>query len=186
MKVAIIAPPYPLAEAPAPPLGVTYVAAAFERAGAEVQIFDYIVSRFTPEKLKVQLDAFRPDVLGATSVTLNYAAAADIVRTAKRHRPAMITLMGGPHVTFTAEAVLRDTPEIDLIVKGEGERTIAELMAAGMSADKWEGIRGIAFRRDGGIVVNVVSTIHRGSGRPAAPGPSSFAALPLSGPRVSD
>jgi anaerobic magnesium-protoporphyrin IX monomethyl ester cyclase len=151
MKVAIIAPPYPLAEAPAPPLGVTYVAAAFEQAGAEVRIFDYIVSGYSPEKLKSQLDVFRPDVLGATSVTLNYPGAADIVRTAKRYRPAMITMMGGPHVTFTAEATLRDTPEIDLIVRGEGERTIAELMAAGMNPDGWGEIRGIAFRRDGGI-----------------------------------
>ena len=46
MRVAIVAPPYPLEEAPAPPLGVTYVAAAFEKAGAEVRIFDYIVSGY--------------------------------------------------------------------------------------------------------------------------------------------
>ena len=76
MRVAIIAPPYPLEEAPAPPRGVTYVAAAFERAGAEVQIFDYIVSRYTPEKLWAQLDEFGPQVVGATSVTLNFPAAA--------------------------------------------------------------------------------------------------------------
>ena len=79
MRVAIVAPPYPLEEAPAPPLGVTYVAAAFESAGAEVRIFDYIVSRYTPEKLRAQIDAFRPDVLGATSVTLNFPGAAEIV-----------------------------------------------------------------------------------------------------------
>jgi len=34
MRIAIIAPPYPLEEIPSPPLGVTYVAAAFEAAGA--------------------------------------------------------------------------------------------------------------------------------------------------------
>ena len=60
MRVAVIAPPYPLEEAPAPPLGVTYVAAAFESAGAEVRIFDYIVSEYSAEKLKAQLDEFRP------------------------------------------------------------------------------------------------------------------------------
>ena len=79
VRVAIVAPPYPLEEAPAPPLGVTYVAAAFEAAGAEVRIFDYIVSRYTPEKLRAQLDDFRPDVVGATSVTLNFPGAAEIV-----------------------------------------------------------------------------------------------------------
>ncbi|MBU1743904.1 MAG: cobalamin B12-binding domain-containing protein, partial [Proteobacteria bacterium] len=135
MRVAIVAPPYPLEEAPAPPLGVTYVAAAFESAGAEVRIFDYIVSRYTPEKLHAQLDAFRPDVLGATSVTLNFPGAAEIVCEAKRHRPSLITLMGGPHVSFSAERTLCDYPGIDLIVAGEGERTIAELMAWGLNPE---------------------------------------------------
>ena len=152
MRVAIVAPPYPLEEAPAPPLGVTYVAAAFESAGAEVRIFDYIVSRYTPEKIRAQIDAFRPDVFGATSVTLNFPGAAEIVCEAKRHRPSLITLMGGPHVSFAAERTLKDYPGIDLIVAGEGEGTIAELMAEGFHPGKWEKIPGLVFRRDGRIV----------------------------------
>jgi radical SAM superfamily enzyme YgiQ (UPF0313 family) len=152
MKVVIVAPPYPLEEAPAPPLGVTYVAAAFEAAGAEVRIFDYIVSRYTPEKLHRQLDDFCPDVLGATSVTLNFPGAAAIVCEAKRYRPQLTTLMGGPHVSFAAEAALREYPGIDLVVAGEGEATIAELMSAGFSQDRWEKIAGLVFRREGRIV----------------------------------
>jgi radical SAM superfamily enzyme YgiQ (UPF0313 family) len=153
MRVAIVAPPYPLEEAPAPPLGVTYVAAAFENAGAEVRIFDYIVSGYTPEKLRAQLDEFRPDVVGSTSVTLNFPGAAEIISTAKRHRPSLVTMMGGPHVSFTADRTLSTYPEIDLIVRGEGERTIAELMAAEMDPSAWEGIRGLAFRRDREVVL---------------------------------
>ena len=147
-----MAPPYPLEEAPAPPLGVTYVAAAFEAAGAEVRIFDYIVSRYTPEKLGQQIDAFRPDILGATSVTLNFPGAAEIVCAAKRHRPSLLTIMGGPHVSFSAERTLNDYPGIDLIVAGEGERTIAELMANRCDTGKWSQIPGLVFRRDGRIV----------------------------------
>jgi radical SAM superfamily enzyme YgiQ (UPF0313 family) len=154
MRVAIVAPPYPLEEAPAPPLGITYVAAAFEAAGAEVRIFDYIVSRYSPEKLRAQLDAFQPDVLGATSVTLNFPGAAKIVCEAKRHRPSLLTIMGGPHVTFTAERSLTEYPGIDMIVMGEGEETIAELMAVGMNPEKMKQIRGIACRVDGKIQVN--------------------------------
>jgi anaerobic magnesium-protoporphyrin IX monomethyl ester cyclase len=153
MRVAIVAPPYPLEEAPAPPLGVTYVAAAFENAGAEVRIFDYIVSGYTPDKLKAQLDEFQPNILGSTSVTLNFPGAAEIVSTAKRHRPSLITMMGGPHVSFTAERSLIAYPGIDLIVRGEGEGTIAELMAGEMDPSVWASIRGLAFRRDGEIVM---------------------------------
>jgi radical SAM superfamily enzyme YgiQ (UPF0313 family) len=154
MRIAVVAPPYPLEEAPAPPLGISYVAAAFEAAGAEVRIFDYIVSQYTPEKLRAQIDAFAPDVLCGSSVTLNFPGAASIVSEAKRHLPSLITLMGGPHVSFSAKRTLNDYPGIDLIVAGEGERTIAELMAEGMNPGKWGEIRGLAFRRNGDIVIN--------------------------------
>ena len=72
MRIAMIAPPYPLEEIPSPPLGVTYVAAAFQAAGAEVKILDYIVSNYTKENLQKQLESFRPDAVGATSVTMNF------------------------------------------------------------------------------------------------------------------
>jgi anaerobic magnesium-protoporphyrin IX monomethyl ester cyclase len=149
MRVAIIAPPYPLEEAPAPPLGVTYVAAAFESAGAQVRIFDYIVSRYTEAKLRAQLDEFRPQIVGATSVTLNFVGAANIIGAAKRYRPSIITLMGGPHVSFDAAGALKGYPEIDLIIRGEGEQTIAELMEKDMDPASWSEISGLAFRRNG-------------------------------------
>ncbi|MDI9569855.1 MAG: radical SAM protein [Pseudomonadota bacterium] len=154
MKVAVVAPPYPLAEAPAPPLGVAYVAAAFLAAGAETRIFDYIVRRYTREKLWEELDEFQPDVVGATSVTLNYPLAAAILAEAKRRRPEVVTVMGGPHVSFTAAATLQEYPEIDLIVMGEGEETIRDLMDARFDKAALPRIRGIAYRRDGSVRVN--------------------------------
>lgn len=153
MKVAIIAPPYPLEEAPAPPLGVSYVAAAFEAAGCHVKIIDYIVSRYTPEKLKRELDTFEPDVVGTTSVTMNFPVAADILKTAKRHRPSILAIMGGPHVSFAVADTLETYPEIDMLVVGEGEKTIMELVPHVTESDRWPDIQGLAFRQDGGIVV---------------------------------
>lgn len=153
MRIAIIAPPYPLEEIPSPPLGVTYVAAAFEAAGAEVKIFDYIVSAYTEENLKKQLESFRPDAIGATSVTMNFYEAQQILHDIKNYDPAIITMMGGPHVSFTAVETLRQYPEIDLIVIGEGEYTIAELTPVLKQKSKWHDIRGIAYRHDGEIII---------------------------------
>lgn len=151
MKVAVIASPYPLEEAPAPPLGIAYVAAAFESAGADVQIFDYIVSRYSPEKLRRQLEAFQPDVVGAGSVTLNFPPAAEILQTVKRMNPDILTVMGGPHVSFDAPNTLTKYQGIDLVVLGEGEKTIAELTASGFKKAAFSGIRGIAYRENGSI-----------------------------------
>jgi len=149
MKIAIIAPPYPLEEAPSPPLGVTYVAAACEQAGCEVRIFDYIVRRYTKEKLAAELDEFAPDVVGATSVTMNFKGASAIIQDVKRHNPAIITMMGGPHVSYDWANTLKNYPKIDLIVVGEGEETLRELLPVIQDRAAWDTVKGIAFRKDG-------------------------------------
>ncbi|MCX5848989.1 MAG: radical SAM protein [Deltaproteobacteria bacterium] len=152
MRIAIIAPPYPLEEMPSPPLGVTYVASAFEAAGAEVKIFDYIVCAYTKESLEKQLKAFQPDAVGATSVTMNFYKAQQILHDVKNYNPEIVTMMGGPHVSFTAMDTLRQYPDIDLIVIGEGEDTIAELTPVLKQKNKWHDIRGIAYR-DGDEII---------------------------------
>lgn len=153
MRIAIIAPPYPLEEAPAPPLGVSYVAAAFESAGADVKVMDYIVSRYRPEKLKTELDTFKPDAVGTTSVTMNFPMAVEIIRDVKEINPSIVTMMGGPHVTFDAENTLKKHPEIDLLVLGEGERTILELTPFIKDRTSWPEIRGVAYVDDERVVI---------------------------------
>ena len=152
MRVAIVASPYPLEEAPSPPLGICYVAAACEEAGADVTILDYIVRKYSPLKLAAEMDAFRPDVIGANSVTLNFKGAAAIMQEAKRHNPDVITMMGGPHVSFDAVSTLNKYPEIDLIVIGEGEETLKELLPLIHNRSRWEHVAGIAFRKDGEVI----------------------------------
>jgi radical SAM superfamily enzyme YgiQ (UPF0313 family) len=153
LRVALVATPYPLEENPSPPLGVTYVAAAFVAAGADVRIFDYIVSGYSREKISRQLDDFQPDALGATSVTMNFFDAQKILYDVKSCNHEIITMMGGPHVSFAAAETLRQYPEIDLIVIGEAEDTIAELTPLLKQKNKWRNIRGLAYRENGDIVI---------------------------------
>ncbi|MFH2133549.1 MAG: radical SAM protein [bacterium] len=153
MKVALIAPPFPLAEAPSAPLGLCYVAAAFEKADAEVIILDYIVRQYSAEKLQTELNAFQPDLIGITSVTLNCNQAIEIIKTARAVFPSAVTVMGGHHVSFEYESTLRQHPEIDLVVIGEGEATIAELSPVIRDRRSWRQIAGIAFMNGQELVV---------------------------------
>lgn len=154
MRVAIIAAPYPLEEIPSPPLGIAYVAAAFEAAGCEVRIFDYIVSHYSREKLSAQLDDFQPEAVGAGCVTLNFYEAQKILRDVRSINPEIITMMGGPHVSFTAEETLRNYPEIDLIFVGEADDTIIEFAPLLKQKNKWRGIRGISYRQGDEFINN--------------------------------
>ncbi len=151
MRIALIDVPYPLQEAPSPPLGLSYVAAVCEAAGSEVAIFDYVLSQYNPGKLQRDLDAFQPDVVGTTAVTMNFRRAEEIIREAKHHRPSLITMMGGPHVTFDFENALRDNPELDIVVLGEGEETVSELIPVITDRNAWHQIKGIAFMEEGQI-----------------------------------
>lgn len=152
MKIVLIAPPYPLAENPSPPLGLSYVAAACESAGAEVLFLDYIVQKYTPKKLAQALKEFQPDAVGTTSVTMNFKQAMELLRDAAHICPDAVTMMGGPHVSFDIENTLKLYPELDLIVRGEGEETLMELVPLLDRPDKWETLQGLAFRKNGSVI----------------------------------
>ena len=159
IRIALIAPPYPLSEFPSPPLGICYVAAACEKAGAQVQLFDYIISEYRPEKLKQAMDTFKPDVVGTTSVTMNFQKAAQILKTAKEYHPHVITMMGGPHVSFDYDTVLRNIQEIDMIVIGESEKTLLDLIPKIKNRNIWQTIPGIAFYENNCVVVTQTQSL---------------------------
>ena len=137
MNVLLLAPPYPLEEFPSPPLGLCYAAAGFQTAGCNVRILDFIVQHYSVEKLKKELDAFRPDIVGTNSVTMNHDKAVSLLKAVKDHDPRIITLMGGPHISFDYEGTLKNHPEIDLAVIGEGEKTIGELVPVIHDRGEW-------------------------------------------------
>ena len=152
MRVLLMSTPYPLAENPIPPLSLSYLAAVLRNAGVEVQILDHLVSLYSPNKLRRKLAEFQPHMVGATCVTLNYPIAARIMKVCKDYDPNIITMLGGPHVTFAIEETLLHARWVDLLVIGEGERTLLELVGALQSGHDIHKVSGIAFRKDGKVV----------------------------------
>ncbi|TWI76933.1 radical SAM superfamily enzyme YgiQ (UPF0313 family) [Desulfobotulus alkaliphilus] len=152
MRIILIAPPYPLQQAPSPPLGLCYVAAACLAQKAEVKILDFIVAPWSPEILQKAFDEFPPDVIGITGVTMTAPEALEIIRAARKIRPEALCFMGGPHATFDADNLLKDTPELDLVVLGEGEATLAELVPRLRNPETWQDIAGIAYKENGSVV----------------------------------
>ena len=145
MKTLLINPPYSFAEVPIIPMGLAYIAAVLERDGNDVQILDLLVSQHTEEKIRNKIEEYQPDIIGITCVTMNYPIASDILRTCKNINKDVTTIIGGPHVTFCPEQTLNEAPWIDIVVRGEGERTIIDIVN-GKSLDF---VDGIAFRSNG-------------------------------------
>ena len=149
MKTLLINPPYPFTEVPLIPLGLSYIAGSLEHNGHEVQVLDLLVSRYSREKIARKIEEYQPDVVGITSVTLNYPVASKILKHCKDINGDINTVIGGPHVTFCAVETLTEAPWIDIVVRGEGERTMLDIV----KGKRPEDIPGIAYRKNGTIML---------------------------------
>jgi anaerobic magnesium-protoporphyrin IX monomethyl ester cyclase len=152
MRVLLLSTPHPLEESPLPPLSLSYLASVLDREGIEVKILDFLATRYHPGKLRQELQEYRPQLVGATCVTLNYTIAARMLKACKAFDPNIITVIGGPHVTFALRETLLQAPWIDAIVISEGEKTLVELARAVEEGNDFHQVDGIAFV-DGGTVV---------------------------------
>ncbi len=147
MRVLLINPFYPISETPSPPLGLAYLASALSGVGIEVKILDLVVFPYSRTMLQNVLEQFQPQMAGLTAVTMTFDNAIGVVRDIKRLNPDIVTVMGGPHVTFCARDTIINHSELDIIVLGEGERTIVELSRAFDNGHNWESVNGIAYRK---------------------------------------
>ena len=151
MKILFIQPPYPFSEFPKPSYALMSMGAVLKEQGMEVEVLDLLSTRYSPKKIEDRLARFQPDLIGITSVTMNFPAAVRILQTCKTFLPAATAVIGGPHATFMAEETLRSFPEVDIVVRGEGEETIQELAMALDRKEGLEEVKGLTFRRNGSI-----------------------------------
>lgn len=107
-------------------MGLGYLAGALLAAGYDVDIWDAAVEE-EYESLDERLGRDRYDVVGISAPTPLITNAWDAARTAKKH--GAITILGGPHLTLMPRESMEKDP-VDLVVKGEAEQTVVELMQA--------------------------------------------------------
>ncbi|MFB3889195.1 MAG: radical SAM protein [Candidatus Bathyarchaeia archaeon] len=154
-RVTLVNPPYP-AGAPQSlflPLGLGYLAAVLEDNQYEVTVLDLQIQRPTREQLEAEFSRSNADIVGITTSTLTYNPAAEVARAARKVLPNALIVLGGPHVTALPEQTLLTLPEADVVVRGEGERTLLELadLASTGTLQSLGDVDGIAFRKNGQV-----------------------------------
>lgn len=98
-----------------------------------------------------------PDVLAISVFGWNFREALVLCETFKQLNANGLTVLGGTHVANQSDRIFRLSPDVDVIVNGEGERAFPELLHARLAGEFPEplgqGIGGISFRLpDGGAV----------------------------------
>ncbi|OGR42366.1 MAG: hypothetical protein A2X35_01290 [Elusimicrobia bacterium GWA2_61_42] len=153
MKIALINPPFPqplwILRATSSynmPLGLGYLAAYARQAGHVVKIFDPEPRRMPLERMWQEVEEFRPDLVGITSVTPNFMLARDLALEAKRRFNCLV-VMGGPHANALPRSTLLSAPGLDAVIMGEGEIPLLAVAAEFDARGKvdFSGIPGAAF-----------------------------------------
>jgi len=152
MKILLVNPPYEESIYTEPPLGLAYIAAMLEN-DFEVRIFDCVAMGWDLERYGEELKKFSPDIVGITAMTPTLSSAAELAKTTKRILPNAKIVLGGPHITLLSEETMKEIPELDFGIMGEGEYVMRELAIA-LKNGKPLDFKGIVYRKDGKIVSN--------------------------------
>lgn len=155
LRVVLVIPPPHTAEpiwCPNLPIGIAYLTAVLEKSGHDVTVIDCPALGVDHENLGAKIATIEPSVVGITSVTPMIQSALLAAHVAKEKCPNTIVILGGPHVTFMDEQILSENPEVDVVVRGEGEQTLLEIMRHVSNFGDLHEIAGITFRSNGRII----------------------------------
>jgi len=127
------------------PIGLLWIGAALKKAGHEVLIENFSCMEW--DEVKEFIAEEKPDLVGTVMTYFNrwqILKLAGIVKRINYHTPV---ILGGEFAAASYEEVLKKSNDIDIVVLGEGEETMVEILTTvkDCSVDNLKKIKGIAF-----------------------------------------
>jgi len=137
-----------------PPLGLLSTGGSLVDAGHDVTLLDAELGPLSHDEIIAKVAAHWPQVvmIGHSGSTSAHPIVAELTRRIRAARPNTYIIYGGVFPTYHWREVMEAEPQIDFIVRGEGEVTAARLLAALENDDELADVDGIAFRRNGHVI----------------------------------
>ena len=126
------------------PTGLEYIAAYIKDAVDQVHIVDMELDN---RKFQDIINFYNPDLIGITLSATEHNQGLHLAKIAKQNN--IPTVVGGYHPTSVPDIMLSH-PQIDMVIRGEGEVTMKELVETGTS----ENVPGISYKKNGKIIHN--------------------------------
>ncbi|MDP2973711.1 MAG: radical SAM protein [Candidatus Diapherotrites archaeon] len=161
MDVLLINPPYNLKQSMGKlasivpttiPMGLAYIAANLLKHGYSVEILDAQVHRVDFNSLREKIRKEKPCIVGLTATTPTINSALHFAALVKKISPVPVVL-GGCHPSFMPNEIIVDK-NIDIVVRGEAERTVVDLVKAIKNNKSLRNVKGITFKEGKKIVSN--------------------------------
>ena len=112
-----------------PHMGLAYIAAMLEKEKHTVSLIDMDYDGISDQKLADILRNQKIALVGITATSPVAQSAIQISRVVKSTDPKIFVVTGGIHATISPDSFAEE-PAIDFVVRGEGEKTIIELVNA--------------------------------------------------------
>jgi anaerobic magnesium-protoporphyrin IX monomethyl ester cyclase len=159
LRILLINPPHPsigsrIPREQLPPLGLLSIGGPLIDAGHDVALIDAEFGPMRIEDIVAQAVARAPDaiLLGHSGSTSGHPIVCELTCALRAVLPDAWIIYGGVFPTYHWREILVEEPQIDVIVRGEGEETAPRLIAALAEGRPLMAIRGIAFRDKGAVV----------------------------------
>ena len=140
-----------LLELHGPPMASMYLAAYVRKMGFNPRILDLDLDYMPPEEVVKYVDSMSPKVVGMTAFTSTVKTAYKLLDMIKEKVKNVLTVIGGPHVTFLPEEALAHSG-VDVVAIGEGEQTLYELLDAYEKGKDLSEVKGLAYKKENGQI----------------------------------
>ena len=140
-----------------PPMGILYLSTYLSENNYEVSLLDQFARNLSDKETLKWIKQEDPDFLGFSTITTagtgrSSAALAKVVK--EEINPNIKILFGNYHATFNDTRILNKYPFIDACIRGEGEKTLLEIVEKAEKGQGFEDIRGITYRNNKKIIRN--------------------------------
>lgn len=163
LKILLLEPLYPVKAAWGdvmslqgylPPMGVISIYTWLKHRGYDVDFIDTQFGDFNADTLKEYLRNKRYDVAGMSVYTPTADHAFETAKIIKEALPRCNIVMGNIHVTMLPELSMRQCPQLDFIIRHEGEYAMDEFLSELAAGNDWPKIAGLVYREGEKVVIN--------------------------------
>ncbi|MGQ9454487.1 MAG: B12-binding domain-containing radical SAM protein [Armatimonadota bacterium] len=142
-------------------VGLGYIASSLRQDGHKVEILDANISRLSTGRAIRHVLERDFGCLGITAMHDQWRFVVDVVKAVRSHKKKDVLItVGGYLPTLAPDLLLYRCPELDFIVRGEGENVIREVLSCVERNEDWRKVPGIAYLSDGEVVKNPLPPAH--------------------------
>lgn len=136
-------------------LGIGYLASTLRQNGYDVEVIDFQIDA---DLIVDRVRSLDPILVGFSLIFQFYITQfGSLIDKLREGGIDCHFTMGGHFPSLSYEEALRLVPELDSVVRFEGELTLLEIVETLTRGDDWRGIQGVAYRQqDGSITCNTL------------------------------